>query len=156
LAGAHFIAIPCNSAHAWYEELVSQTKIPIISILECVKEEVLNSPHNIQKIGIISGEVVIKNRLYENVFGDKVQVILADDEVEKKVRIIIDDIKHNQVTQKTKTKALEMVDYFRQKGVDGLILGCTEIPLVLSQEDTTLPLFDSTEILAKKVAELAR
>lgn len=154
-AGADFIAIPCNSAHAWYEEIVSQVSIPVISIIETTVQYILQNYQNIKRVGVISGEVVIKKKLYEKAFeNSKVIVIAADDECEKKVRKIIDDVKHNSINKETKEHVDKVVKYFLQQNVDGLILGCTELPLVM--ENLPLPTFDSSLILAKKLAEMAK
>lgn len=154
-AGADFIAIPCNSAHAWYEEVVSQVNIPVISIIETTAHYILQNYQNIKKIGVISGEVVIKKKLYEQAFeNSKVEVITADDECEQNVRKIIDDVKHNSINKETKDQIDKVVKYFLQQNVDGLILGCTELPLVM--ENLPLPTFDSSLILAKKLAEMSK
>lgn len=154
-AGADFIAIPCNSAHAWYEEVVSQVNIPVISIIETTAHYILQNYQNIKKIGVISGEVVIKKKLYEKAFeNSNVKVITANEECEKNVRKIIDDVKHNSINKETKEYVDKVVEYFLQQNVDGLILGCTELPLVM--ENLPLPTFDSSLILAKKLAEMSK
>lgn len=154
-AGADFIAIPCNSAHAWYEEIVSQVNIPVINIIETTTHYILQNYQNIKKIGVISGEVVIKKKLYEKSFeNSEVKVVTADDECEQNVRKIIDDVKHNSINKETKEHVDKVVKYFLQQNVDGLILGCTELPLVM--KNLPLPTFDSSLILAKKLAEMAK
>ena len=156
-AGADFIVIPCNSAHAWYDAVAAKVNLPVLSITKIVKDYVVANHPEIKKVGVLGGEVLIHRKLYDKEFaGSGVEVVLADEECQALVRTIIDDIKHNKITSETKRKVEHVAAYFMQKNVQGIILGCTELPLIMNDATFPIPVFDSSTLLAKKAAELAR
>ena len=156
-SGADFIVIPCNSAQVWHQAILKKVNIPVINIIIVVKEHILSNFPTMRKIGLISGEVPIQKKLYNKEFEEKeIEILLADTKIQIVVREIIDAVKHNHHTVETKEKCLRVIHHFLNRGAEGIILGCTELSLVLKAQDSSVPLFDSSAILAAKVAALSR
>ena len=161
-AGVDFIVIPCNSAHAWYDCVAENVNVPIINMIEVVRDYIMGISPDSRKIGVIAGEVVAVKRLYHKAFekiehsSDKIEIVLADDECQVIVRKVIDDVKHNNISSETRSNVSKVIKYFLEQKVEGLVLGCTELPLIMENEDLPIPIYDSSMILAKKVAEMAK
>lgn len=156
-SGADFIVIPCNSAHAWFEEISQSVNIPILSIIEAVKEDILKTNPNIKRIGLLAGEVFQRKPIYHKAFSEHgIEIISANNECQQLVRQIIDDVKHNQINDNTRSCVESVVKYFKNEGAEGIILGCTELPLVMNRNEISIPAFDSSSILARKAAEMSK
>ncbi len=94
---------------------------------------------------------------YKNMLIQKGIEVVTPNEVD---RNIINDVIYNElclgiITDKSKKEYLKIIDKLIAEGVEGVILGCTEIGMLVHQEDTNIPLFDTTEIHAKRVALLS-
>ena len=82
-------------------------------------------------------------------------MLLVDDEVQKKVREVIEEVKVNKITENTKKKAVGVSNLLISQGAEGIIVGCTEISSVLQDGDLDVPVFDSTQILVEETLKKA-
>lgn len=143
-AGSDVIAIPCNTAHIWYNE-----------IADSVKEEVLNMPeisvreiHGGVSVGIISTTPVRLSGLYSKVLekrGNKVEL----PENQEKIMEAIYLVKAGKLNE-AKKLFKEEIKKMEKKGIDFLLEACTEVPLAISQEDVSAKLIDPMERLAEE------
>ncbi|MGM0437032.1 MAG: aspartate/glutamate racemase family protein [Bacillota bacterium] len=154
-AGADFLVIPCNTAHYYYEELNKKIGIEIINMIEEVAKKV-DENNNIKKVGLMGTKGVIKSKIYhQELLEYDIEVIQPNKENMDKIMEIIYTIKSGKQDKKQQSTlteiALELVD----KGAEGLILGCTELPLLFAKDKFNYPLFISQNILAEKALEKA-
>ncbi|MBI9013665.1 MAG: amino acid racemase [Clostridiales bacterium] len=137
-AGADILLMPCNTAHFFYEDLEKEIGIPIIHMMRETKKAVEGS------LMLFATEGTYAADLYKG-------VLYPDKEIQTKITELIYDYKqHGKINDKTKASILKQITH-----VDGIILGCTELPLIFNQEDTCIPLIDPTEILARKAVKSA-
>ncbi|MBW1971882.1 MAG: aspartate racemase [Deltaproteobacteria bacterium] len=152
-AGADFIIIPCVSAHAFLNELKKGIKIPILSLFDAVTEFIKQNHPTINYIGMLATTGTIHSGAFKKrLEQDNIITYTPSEEDQKKVMEAIYDIKSVLTIanrEKIKEKLLKVVNNLIEKGAQGIIAGCTEIPLVLKQKDLSIPLFDSIFILAR-------
>ena len=145
-AGADFIVMPCNSLHVFIEDIRNSVNIPVLSIVEetvrFLKKEKLG------KVGIISTSATIKNKLYENAFKeDNIAYETPDDLQQAKLGKFILNLVTGQQNNKDREDLIKIVNDFEHKGVDCVILACTDLQLLIPQHPT-LKIFDTMKILA--------
>ena len=140
-AGSDFIVIPCNTAFNYID--INDFDIPILSIIDETKKEIEN-----YKIGILATETTIKNKLYNGIFSDKSDI--------KKITKIIMNILSGKKLNSDKEILKSIINKLKQKGAEAIVLGCTDLPLLISQKDVNIKLFDSLEILAKATINFSK
>lgn len=139
--------IACNTAHLLLENLQSKTKIPFISIIDEVAKEV--SEEQINKVGLLATPVTINSRLYQNVLKKKgIDVVIPSLLEQKIVEEIIRNILAGKSNREDKKNLLFIAKNLLDRRSQGVILGCTELPLIFPKHFPA-PVFDSIEILAK-------
>ena len=147
--GAHVLAMPCNSAHYWYRQISIRIDIPLIHMIEEVFKSIMESGPD--RVGLLATSGTVSSGVYSNASGD-VELILPDEEEQAKVHSAIYSIKGaaGQEMLDIRADLLEVVEALRGRGAEGIILGCTEIPIVIGQDDVRgVPVFDSTQILVE-------
>lgn len=142
--GVDFIVIPCNTVHLFFKELQGAVKIPILSIIEETAKKV-----KLKKVGILATDTTLKTNIYQN--GLKKYGIEAVEPKESLTGIIM-GIKSGKDLGKIKQKLIKIIEEFEK----GAIIACTDIPVVLKQEDTKIKLFDSSKILAESAIKYCR
>jgi aspartate racemase len=151
--GAGVIAIPCNTVHAFIDDMRNTSAIPIISIIESVADEVIRRGY--KTVGLLTSDSARRVELYEKVFVNRgITFIRANDPEQLVLNNAIHHVMSGAQGEKDVT-ALKAIDLrFENAGAEAVVLGCTELPLAIRQSDSALPLISSTDVLAK--ATLAR
>jgi aspartate racemase len=153
LVGADFIVIPCVSAHYFIKELRDRIAIPIISIIDEVAREIKRCLPDIKRIGLIATAGTIKAGLFQDRLGEiGVEVLVPPPKDQENIIMsaIYGElgIKAGFISLENNVKILKASNALIEKGSQGIIGGCTEVPLVLQQNDISVPFFDSLNILA--------
>jgi len=154
-AGADFILICTNTLHKVAPQVQAKLSVPLIHIAE-VTAEVLKE-NGISKAALLGTKHTMKQDFYkEKLTTAGIDVLVPDDnDVELLNRIIFDELCLGIVSDKSKKELLRIIAQMADSGAQGVILGCTEIGLIISQEDTPIPVFDTTLIHSRKAAMLA-
>ncbi len=154
-AGADFIVICTNTMHKVAPQIKQHISIPIIHIAEATAD-VLKS-HGISNVGLLGTKYTMKQVFYRQKLVDAgIRVIIPDDaDVETVNSVIYDELCLGNIRPESKEKYISIINKMADKGAAGVILGCTEIGLLIKQEDVDLPVFDTTLIHAEKAAFLA-
>ncbi|MBW2076607.1 MAG: amino acid racemase [Deltaproteobacteria bacterium] len=160
-AGADFITIPCVSAHYFIKELRRAISIPVISIIDEVAAEIQRSLPEINRIGLIATTGTIRSGLFQERLSEVgVEVLVPSEETQEKLVMSAiygeSGIKAGFVSSENKEKVLKASNEMLERGAEGIIGGCTEVPLVLQQNDIEVPFFDSLDILALAAIRRAR
>lgn len=156
-AGAELIAIPCNTAHYYYDELQESVNTPIINMIsETVKYIHREFPH-IKKIGLIATTGTIKMGIYHKAIKEMELIIPSGAAQEKVMETIYGEqgIKAGYGGNPRKY-ILEVTEALVKGGAEAVLIGCTEVSLVLNQNDLSVPLIDPLQILAEAVVREAR
>jgi len=156
-AGVDFIVIPCNTVHYFYEDLVREISIPILHMIREVVYAVKAFLPRCKRLGLIATTGTIASNLYQKEFL-KVggEVIVPDLQCQVKVMDAILRIKASHEKDQARKELIKAANLLIERKVQALILGCTEVPLVIKTGDFTIPVFDSTRILAEATVKFAR
>ncbi len=155
-AGADFLLICTNTMHKVATDIENFIQIPLLHIADATSEELIKE--GIKKVGLLGTAFTMEEEFYKGRLEEKyeLQVITPN----KKDREIIHKIIYNElclgnIKEDSKKEYLRIINELAKNGAEGVILGCTEIGLLVKQSDTDIKLFDTTQIHAKKAVELA-
>ncbi|WP_392553371.1 aspartate/glutamate racemase family protein [Orbus wheelerorum] len=154
-AGADFIVICTNTMHKVATNIQANITIPIIHIAKATTLALKNKQLN--KIALLGTKYTMEQDFYKKIIIDNgIDVIIPEkDEREIINNIIFDELCLGSINLKSKNILLNMIDKLAFAGAQGIILGCTEIGLLIDQSDTQFPLFDTTLIHASYAAYYA-
>lgn len=154
-AGADFIIICTNTMHKVAAQIQSKISIPIVHIAEATADEL--EKNNITKVALLGTKYTMTQDFYKmKLMNRGIEVLIPDDnDIEIVNSVIYNELCLGMVSEKSKVEYLRIVDKLTESGAQGVILGCTEIGLLLKPEDTTAALFDTTVIHATKAAFLS-
>lgn len=151
-AGADFIVICTNTMHKVINQIKEKISIPILHIAEMTAEKILEK--GLKNIALLGTKYTMEQDFYKSKLIEKgINVIIPDkNDIEIINKVIYDELCLGTINSNSKKKFLEIVDKLRSKGSEGIILGCTEIGLLIKNEDTDVPLFDTAVIHAEEAA----
>jgi aspartate racemase len=155
-AGAELIAIPCNTAHYYYEPIRDSVGIPVINMLDETCEEFLRAVPGGRCAGLLAASGTARTGIYERAFRKRgVSMVIPDAELQAAVHASILDVKAGRHGSETRgffhAAGLRLIE----RGAEAVILGCTEIPLAFDVDAVPYRCINSTEVLARAVLRLA-
>lgn len=141
--GSDYIVMAANSPHAVYNKLIQKAKVPILSIVEATAKEA--KVKDLKKLLLLGIKFTMQSSFYkDNFVKENMEVITpADSEQDIVNRIIFDELVIGKFSKESKEKLLKIINTY---DVDGVILGCTELPLIIHQSDIDVILLDTVEI----------
>ena len=155
-AGAECIVICANTMHKIADKVEENINIPLIHIADATGEKIKEK--NLKKVGLLGTKYTMNEEFIKQRIKDKydIETIVPNDDDQK----IIEDIINNELTfeiikESSKQKYIDIINKLVSKGAEGIILGCTEIPLLIKSSDVNIPVFDTTSIHAKAAVEYA-
>ena len=151
-AGADYIVICTNTMHKVADEIKKHIHIPILHIAEMTAVELEKS--GITKVGLLGTKYTMQQDFYKYILENRgIHVVIPnEDQVELVNDIIYNELCLGVISNESKQQYLDIIGDLVKSGVQGVILGCTEIGLLVKQADTDIPLFDTTLIHAKNAA----
>jgi aspartate racemase len=154
-AGCDFFVCPDNTAHIALESLGDPFPMPALHIGEIVAEQSARDGHT--RIGILGTRYTMTGPVYPGALGRRKIGWMVPDEADRE---IIDDIIFNQLclgvfTDESRAAYVGIIERLRAGGCDAVALVCTEIPLLITQDVSPLPILDSTRLLARAAVEVA-
>jgi len=151
-AGADYIVICTNTMHKVAPEIGRRIHIPILHIADMTAAEL--QKQGIKKVGLLGTKYTMRQDFYKNILIEQgIEVVIPNDaDVDVVNRIIYDELCLGKISEQSKDIYLDIIMKLAQDGAQGIILGCTEIGLLVRQSDTDIPLFDTTLIHAKQAA----
>jgi aspartate racemase len=154
--GADFILICTNTMHKVAEEVEQSVSLPLLNIADATAEKIIAA--GMQKIALLGTRFTMEEDFYKgrlvNAFGLEV-LVPNNAEMDVIHRVIYQELCLGKIDNNSRQKYLDVIDRLVGEGAEGVILGCTEIGLLVRQEDTPVPLFDTTEIHARAAVEFA-
>nr|WP_319509777.1 amino acid racemase [uncultured Draconibacterium sp.] len=154
-AGADFIALCANTLHFTYEQLQTEIDVPIIHIADATVAAI--KAKGIKKVGLLGTRDTMELDFYiKRLAEQKIEVIVPEKPEREFIHYsIMNELLKEFFLPETKTGFLAIMNKLAEKGAEGIILGCTEIPLLVNQDDFEKPLFSTLELHAKAIAEFA-
>lgn len=155
-AGADFIVICANTMHKSAPAIQATIKLPLLHIADATARVV--KADGIRKIGLLGTRYTMEQDFYTKrlVDGFSLEVILPEKSDRDEIhRVIFEELVIGKILPESKQAYLDIIQKLGDQGAEGVILGCTEIGLLVSQQDTLMPLYDTTLIHARAAVEMA-
>lgn len=146
-AGAEAIVLCANSAHALAERIEERVQLPVIHIVTATANEV--SKRGLKKVGLLGTKVTMELPFYRDklrLHGIETLVPREPATREFIQETLKEELGRGVMTPATKAAYLGIIQELVARGAEGIVLGCTEIPLLLNQQDVAVPVFDTTRI----------
>ncbi|MGB0841881.1 MAG: aspartate/glutamate racemase family protein [Pseudoalteromonas shioyasakiensis] len=146
-AGADYLLICTNTMHKLAEQVQAAVAIPLLHIADAVGENLIQ--HNFKKVALLGTQFTMEQDFYKQRLADKfaIDVLIPDAQGRETVhRVIYDELCKGIISPESKAEYLTIIDDLTQQGAEAIILGCTEIALLVQQSDTSIPLLDSTAL----------
>jgi len=155
-AGAELIVICTNTMHKMADDVQASIRIPLLHIADATAKQI--QLQNLHTVGLLGTKFTMEQDFYRGrlteKFGLKV-LIPADDEREIVHNVIYDELCLGQTKELSRSEYIRIINNLVNRGAQGIILGCTEIPLLVKQKDVSVPIFDTTTIHASHAVEVA-
>jgi len=155
-AGADFAIIACNTVHSVFDEVKAKSPLPLLSIVEETCGEVAG--RGISKAGLFGSMLTMQGHFYQDVFNKRgIPIVVPKPEeqayIDKKV---FEELVRGLILDETREEFLKIVQrMIDEESIEGLILGCTEIPLLLTKDELGIPFFDTSKIHAESAFRYA-
>ncbi|UCF06459.1 MAG: amino acid racemase [bacterium] len=149
-AGAAFAFISANTPHIVFDEVREAARIPLISIVE----ETCRAARELKlaKVGLLGTRFTMQATFYQNVFSrDGIEVVVPSTEEQDYIHTkLIDEIGLGHIVDSTRQRLLEIIRrMIDEQGIEGVVLGCTELPLIITEEAGEVPFLNTTRIHAE-------
>jgi aspartate racemase len=145
-AGAGLAIIAANTPHMVFDRLRTRSAVPLVSIVEATREAAITQ--GLRRLGLLGTRFTTRARFYPDVFEARgLEIVVpAKDDLEYVHEKYIAELVEGRFLDETRAGLVAVMDRLRARGVDGVILGGTELPLILRGVDYPLPLLDTTQI----------
>ena len=154
--GADFVLICTNTMHKMAEDVQDNINIPLLHIADTTAERIKEK--DLKKIGLLGTNFTMEEDFYKGRLTNKhgLEIIVPKKEYRQIIhQIIYQELCLGEIKPSSKDQYIEIINKLVDSGAEAVILGCTEIPLLVQQEDVNIPLFDTTSIHAETAVEFA-
>ena len=154
--GADFIVLCTNTMHKVADDIQANIKIPLLHIADATAQLVKES--GIQKIGLLGTRFTMEEEFYKGRLSQKYGLSVNVPNAQQREivhRVIYDELVLGKIEQHSKEQYIGIIEQMVHQGAEGVILGCTEIGLLIHKQDSQVPLFDTTRIHAEAAVEYA-
>lgn len=152
-AGATAILIGANSMHKVYDEVAAAVSVPILHIAECVAERMVAK--GVKRAALLGTRNVMLESFYrQKLIARDIELLPPDmPRVETLDRIIYDELMLGKATRQAERELKSMITVLEQDGAEAIVLGCTELEMIVDVDANVLPIFDCTAIHAARAVE---
>jgi aspartate racemase len=154
--GADFLVICTNTMHKMADEVERRIHIPLFHIADATAEVIKN--RGFQRVGLLGTRFTMEEHFYRGRLVEKHGLdVTIPSEAEREIvhRVIYDELCMGEVRPSSKEQYIQIMGHLVREGAEAIILGCTEIGLLVHDEDSTVPLFDTTRIHALAAVDYA-
>lgn len=154
-AGASYILICANTMHLTIDAVKKAVSTPVIHVAEATAMQIVSK--KIKKVALLGTKYTMEKAFYTDVLTSFGIDTIIPNEVDRQLihDVIYKELSKGELNQISKQNYVTIINKLIDKGAEGIILGCTEIPLLISQDDVTVPVFDTTTIHATEAFNLA-
>jgi aspartate racemase len=153
--GAEGIVLCANTIHKFADRLQEEIEAPIIHIAEATAAEI--NTVGLSKVGLLGTKYTMEEDFYTSKLETaNIQTVVPETDDRKFInQVIYNELLKEIFKEESKNRFLEIMKKLKGRGAEGIILGCTEIPLIIKDDDFDLPLFNTTEIHARAAVDFA-
>ena len=151
-AGADFAALTANTPHIVFDEVASRSPIPLISIVEETRRVV--QEQGLKRVGLLGTKVTMSSDFYPRAFSKhNISVVVPSEQEQDYINDkLVKEIMFNRIIEDTRQGLLAIIKrMIESQGVEAVILGCTELPLILTGDAFGIPLLNTTKIHAESI-----
>jgi aspartate racemase len=154
-AGADLILIATNTMHLVFDQVQGSVQTPMLSLLDAVAEAIL--ARGLDRVGLLGTRFTMEKAFYQDALARHGITVLVPDAADREYvnAVIYDELVAGQIRDQSRAGFAAIVRRLAERGAEGVILGCTEIPLLIAEADVGLPLFDTTAIHAEAALQYA-
>ena len=154
-AGADFAAILANTPHNAYELIRDESPLPIVTIMEATAAALVSDKR--KRVGLLGTRPTMEYGFFQKHFQSQgIETIVPNEAHRRELdRIIWEELSHGMIRPDSRTVAQSMLNNLANNGAEAMILGCTELCLLIKPEDSPRPLYDTTELHAKAILSFA-
>lgn len=148
-AGADFLICPDNTIHQAFAHVEARSPLPWLHIAQEVADEAVRRGH--RKLGITGTRWLVASEVYPEALASRGLAFVrpTDGERDEAGRLIMDELVAGVFKPETVARFVAIIERMKQQGCDAVVLGCTELPLILNDANSPLPTLDSTRLLAR-------
>ncbi|MEG9531975.1 aspartate/glutamate racemase family protein [Mannheimia indoligenes] len=152
-AGADGILLATNTMHKVANQITDNISVPFLHILDCVADSI--QAKGLSKVALLGTQFTMSDNFYRDGLLERgITPIVPDESTQKEIhRIIFDELCLGKIEQNSKNFYLKTIKDLAVLGAEGVILGCTEIGLLIQQSDSELPFFDTAELHSQMAVE---
>jgi len=152
--GADLIAIPCNTAHYYYQAVQNSVQIPILNMLELVTDLINRNHPDLKKVGFLGSTAVIQTGLYEKKLAQhSISIVYPKSGSQDRIMTVIRAIKSGKYSDSELQVVVDTASELIQSGADVLIIGCTELSATCHMLPDHICFYDASQILAEAVVK---
>lgn len=154
--GGDFVVICTNTMHKLADRIQGFIRIPILNIIDVIAEKIKST--GIKAIGLLGTKFTMEQDFYKRrlIQNHGLRIIIPVTEDRKIIeRVISDELSVGDIREFSRNEYWRIINSLADRGAEGIILGCTEIPLLISEKEGKIPLFDSTKIHAIAAVDYA-
>jgi aspartate racemase len=155
-AGADFLVICTNTMHKVSDKVGESAGLPILHIVDTTGNAIREQ--GLSKVGLLGTRFVMAEQFYQDRLKKRFDievVVPAEDEQAVVHRVIYDELCRGKVRDLDRQSCLQVIDKLTKRGAEGIVLGCTELPLLIRLGDVRVPVFDTTRLHAEAAVEMA-
>jgi aspartate racemase len=154
--GADFIVLCTNTMHKLATEIEQAVSIPLLHIADPTAEEIQS--RGLQTVGLLGTKFTMEEAFYRERLETKHNLsVIIPEQADRDIvhHVIYEELCHGRVVEQSRNEFQRIIEELQHRGAQAVILGCTEIELLVRQEDSCLPLFDTTALHARAAVRLA-
>lgn len=154
-AGADFIIIATNTMHLVFDQVQANVNIPVLSLLDAVGETIL--ARGLKTVGLLGTKFTVEKTFYHQALARKgISVLVPEADQRSYVdNVIYNELTAGQIKDDSRSGLVTIINRLAERGAEGVVLGCTEIPLLVHEDDVEVPLLDTTAIHAEAALDYA-
>lgn len=155
MAGADFILICTNTMHKVYPQIQASVTVPVIHIADATADAL--EADGVKKVALLGTRYTMKEDFYKSKLINRGFEVTIPEEADITMinRVIFEELCVGEIKKESQVEFSRIIDELKEKGAQAVILGCTEIGLLVKQENSSLPIYDTTVIHARKAAQKA-
>lgn len=154
-AGADFLVIACNTAHAFQPDIEAAVAIPLVSMIDATVDAAMKN--GAERVGVLAADGCRRARLYDRAFEERdVEALFLGGEQQAEFMKLIFRVKAGDVGDDVRRRMASLAQSLNARGAGAIVAACTEVPLVLSSDTLAIPVINSTDALVARAVAFAK
>jgi aspartate racemase len=154
-SGADCVLIGTNTMHQVAPEVAAATELPLIHIADITADAI--RAQGLSRVGLMGTRFTMERRFYKERLAERgIESIVPDEGERQEIhRIIFGELFRGELREASRLSLSRCIEGLRDRGAQGVVLGCTELPLIVRPQDSCLPIFDTTALHARAAVDFA-